>query len=71
MNAKCGLTIKEQAQALCAICRYTSDYGACPAKLIQELNNECPFDEECKDILPKHWSARLEMLEREAVEEGR
>lgn len=58
-NKDHGLSLKEQACFLWAICKYSKNPEACPVNLMNDLD-ECPFEEICEDIAPWAWLPILE-----------
>lgn len=54
-----GLSLKEQAIFLHALCRYSDNQGTCPINLMRDLE-DCPFEEECKKIEQWAWLPILE-----------
>ncbi len=54
-----GLSLREQALFLCALCRYSKGQEACPLNLMRDLP-ECPCDGACEDVEPWDWLPILE-----------
>lgn len=51
------LTLKQQALALWAICRYATEVNpeACPIELLENIDS-CPFGSKpCQEITPSDW----------------
>lgn len=47
-----GLSLKEQATFLWALCRYSYNPESCPLNLMKDITT-CPFDCDCECI--PHW----------------
>lgn len=54
-----GLSIKEQAFSLWALCRYGDFFKSCPCDLIQDIG-VCPFEEDCGEVKDGAWLPILE-----------
>lgn len=54
-----GLSLKEQAIFLCALCRYSVNAETCPTNLMRDLG-KCPFDGKCEDLPQWAWLPILE-----------
>lgn len=54
-----GLSIKEQAFSLWALCRYGDFFKSCPCDLIQDIG-DCPFEEDCGEVKDGAWLPILE-----------
>lgn len=60
-----GLSVKEQACFLWALCKYSDNPETCPINLMRDLK-DCPFEEYCENI--KQW-AWLPILEKRIIPE--
>lgn len=54
-----GLSLKEQATFLWALCRYSSNPGSCALNLMRDIG-KCPFDGECEEVGQWAWLPILE-----------
>ena len=54
-----GLSLREQATFLCALCRFCYNPEACPLNLMRDIE-DCPFDYECEDCPQWGWLPVLE-----------
>lgn len=56
-NELYGLSLKEQATFLWALCRYSSNPETCPIILMRDFDN-CPFEDvDCENIPQWDWLA--------------
>ncbi len=49
-----GLSLKEQATFLWALCRYSYNPESCPLYLMKDIE-DCPFDENCENVPQWGW----------------
>lgn len=54
-----GLSLKEQATLLWALCRYSDYPETCPVNILKDLSG-CPFEPHCDDIDQGEWFFILE-----------
>lgn len=67
MNKQYGLSLKEQACFLWALCRYSNNPESCPQILMKDLP-ECPFSTniKCEELPVWAW---LPILEKRIIPE--
>lgn len=65
-----GLSLKEQALFLCALCRYSDNPESCPLNLMTDIE-ECPFDSDCENTPWWGWLGILKNREIGDLEEQR
>lgn len=49
-----GLSVKEQAIFLCALCRYSANPETCPMNLLRDIET-CPFGSDCEQVPQWGW----------------